>query len=112
MVSNKNNNISQDFDIPSILDISKIIHEPARLLIMSILYVLKDADFQFLMVQTKLTKGNLSSHLSKLEEVGYIIITKKFKSKKPLTRISLTPAGREAYKIYRKEMDKLFSKCK
>ncbi|MBN1213893.1 MAG: transcriptional regulator [Candidatus Lokiarchaeota archaeon] len=77
---------------------------------MSILYVIKNSDFQFLKTQTKLTKGNLSSHISKLEEVGYILVVKRFKGKKPITEISLTPSGREAYILYRNEMDKIFSK--
>ncbi|MFX1571999.1 MAG: transcriptional regulator [Promethearchaeota archaeon] len=97
-------------DIPLFSDIDKLIHEPARLLIMSFLYVVKNCDFQFLMVQTSLTKGNLSSHLSKLEDAKYIFIEKKFKGKKPYTIISLTDDGRKAYALYRKDMDKLFSK--
>ena len=63
-------------------DINKIIHEPARLMIMSYLYVVESADFVFLRNQTGLTDGNLSSHLNKLESVGYVEIEKKFKGKR------------------------------
>ena len=58
--------------------IDKLIHEPARLLIMSNLAVVESADFLFLLGQTGLTFGNLSSHMSRLEEAGYLKVEKKF----------------------------------
>ena len=58
--------------------IDKLIHEPARYLIMSHLYVLESADFLFLLTQTGLTKGNLSSHMGKLEKAGYVTMVKEF----------------------------------
>lgn len=82
-------------------EIDKIIHEPARLLIMANLYVIESADFTYLMRQTGLTWGNLSSHMSKLEEAGYIEVTKEFKGKRPNTMLKLTKQGREAFKDYR-----------
>jgi DNA-binding transcriptional ArsR family regulator len=97
-------------DIPLVSDINKIIHEPARLLLMSLLFVVKSSDFQFLKTQTKLTDGNLSSHISKLENAGYLKVDKKFKGKKPTTELSLTTEGRHAYTQYREEMDKIFTK--
>jgi len=66
-------------------DINLLIHAPARLTILSILYVIESADMVFLLRQTGLTWGNLSTHLSKLEEAGYNQIDKSFKGK------SLTP---------------------
>jgi len=81
-------------------EIDKLIHEPARLNIMAHLYVVSSADFLFLERQTGLTKGNLSSHLSKLEAAGYVDIEKKFVDKIPRTLIKLTKPGRKAFKNY------------
>lgn len=88
-------------------DIDKIIHEPARLIIMANLYVVESADFTFLMNQTKLTWGNLSSHISKLEEAGYVHVEKTFVGKRPYTLLRLTPAGREAFERYRAQLQQL-----
>ena len=85
-------------------DIDRIIHEPARLMIMAHLYVIESADFLFLMRQTELTWGNLSSHLSKLENANYVEIQKEFKGKKPHTMLRLTDKGRDAFKKYVQNM--------
>ena len=84
--------------------IDRLIHEPARLLIMSYLAVVESADFLFLQSQTGLTFGNLSSHLSRLEEAGYVGVEKKFVGKKPNTILSLTTTGRQAFEQYRRQM--------
>ncbi|UCD00823.1 MAG: transcriptional regulator [Promethearchaeota archaeon] len=97
---------SDDF-IQPLGDIDKIIHEPARLMIMSYLYVVESADFIFLRNQTGLTDGNLSSHLSKLESAGYVDIEKRFKGKKPQTLLKLSREGREAFELYRKKMEQV-----
>lgn len=89
---------------PQLNDIDRLVHEPARLMVMANLYVVESADFTFLMNQTGLTWGNLSSHLSKLEEAGYVRIEKEFVDKKPHTMVSLTEAGREAFRQYRRQM--------
>ena len=91
-----------------IMEIDKLIHEPARLMIMAHLYVVESADFLFLMRQTNLTFGNLSSHLSKLEKANYISIKKEFVGKKPHTMLELTKKGREAFRIYQKNMKQVF----
>lgn len=88
--------------------IDRIIHEPARLLITAHLYVVESADYVFLMQNTGLTWGNLSSHLSKLEEAGYVEITKEFVQKKPHTMVHLTAHGRTAFDAYRRQMKSLF----
>jgi DNA-binding transcriptional ArsR family regulator len=75
--------------------LDRLIHEPARLAIMTVLSSVKAADFIFLERTTKLTKGNLSSHLSKLEEAGLVTITKSFVNKKPNTNVTLSPLGKE-----------------
>ena len=85
-------------------DLDRIIHEPARLLILTILSSVEKADFLFLQRETKLTKGNLSAHLGKLEEVGYIKIEKTFKGKLPLTICNLTANGRKAFAQYRQKL--------
>jgi DNA-binding transcriptional ArsR family regulator len=74
-------------DLKPLAQIDRVIHEPARLLILAYLSVVESADFLFLMNQTALTRGNLSSHLSKLETAGYIEIKKEFvaSSKPPAT---------------------------
>lgn len=82
-------------------DIDKIIHEPGRLMILLHLYVVMSADFIYLMKQTGLSKGNLSSHLTKLEEAGYVMIIKEFIDRKPHTLIQLTDAGRNAFESYK-----------
>ena len=88
--------------------IDRVIHEPARLRLMANLYVVESADFLFLMRQTDLTFGNLSSHMTKLESAGYVQIKKTFIGKKPHTMLSLTKKGRSAFDNYRKEMKGMF----
>ena len=90
------------------IGIDRAIHEPARLLITAHLYVVESADYVFLMRNTGLTWGNLSSHLSKLEEAGYVDIIKEFIDRKPHTMVRLTPAGRRAFDAYRRQMKSLF----
>ena len=87
--------------------IDKLIHEPARFSIMAHLYVIESADFLFLMRQTGLTKGNLSSHMSKLEAAGYIKVEKEFVNKKPHTMLSLSNEGRTAFQDYRARMKRV-----
>jgi DNA-binding transcriptional ArsR family regulator len=85
-------------------ELDRVIHEPARLLIVTILATVVEADFLYLLNATELTKGNLSTHLAKLEEAGYVRIEKAFRGKIPMTLARLTPEGMEAFRIYRKEM--------
>lgn len=85
-------------------NLDRVIHEPARLKIMTQLYVVESGDFTYLMRVTSLTRGNLSSHMTKLEEVGYIEVKKEFVDRKPLTMLRLTPNGREALENYRETM--------
>ncbi|UCH88075.1 MAG: transcriptional regulator [Thermoplasmata archaeon] len=92
----------------SIPKIDKLIHEPARLSIMAHLYVVESADFLFLMRQTGLTFGNLSSHMSKLEKADYIEVKKEFIGKKPHTMLLLTKKGRKAFQEYHKSMKEMF----
>ncbi len=84
--------------------IDRIIHEPARLLLVALLYPVERADFLFLLRETGLTKGNLSAHLAKLEEAGYVTVEKSFRGKIPQTTYSLTEEGRSAFRTYRELM--------
>ncbi len=88
-------------------DIDRLIHEPARRIIMTILYAADSADFLYLLRETGLSKGNLSSHLSKLETAGYVRIEKTFRGKVPLTICSLTDEGRTAFRRYREYLKKV-----
>lgn len=92
-----------------ITEVDRVIHEPARLLIVALLSAVREADFVFLQRQTGLTKGNLSSHLTRLEQAGYLRIDKGFRGKIPQTVCSLTPGGRAAFKTYRAQMRRAVS---
>jgi DNA-binding transcriptional ArsR family regulator len=91
-------------EVNDIAGLDRLIHEPARLAIMSILYAAEKADFLFLLRETGLTKGNLSTHLSKLEEAGYIEIEKGYVGKLPQTLCRMTDNGRQAFDDYRRQL--------
>ena len=91
----------------SIQNIDRLIHEPARLMIMAQLFVVQSADFLFLQRQTQMTAGNLSAHLSKLEDAGYVEVTKEFIERKPHTALALTRKGRDAFKRYSVNIKKI-----
>lgn len=80
--------------------INRLVHEPARLAILTALSACEEADFLFLLNITGLTKGNLSSHLSKLEQGRLVLIRKAFDGKMPVTYIRLTLEGREGLTEY------------
>lgn len=94
------------------MDIDKLIHEPARLKLLAQLFVVESADFIFLMRQTGLTQGNVSAHLNKLEEAGYIDITKGYSGKRPQTMVSMTKKGRKEFKKYIQNMKQIFEGLK
>ena len=97
-------------DLRSLTELDRLIHEPARLLIVTILSTVESADFLFLRRETDLTKGNLSAHLSKLENAGYVNIEKTFKGKLPLTVCKLTETGQQAFDEYRQQMQNFIAK--
>jgi len=88
-------------------NLDRRVHDPARLAILTALSACERADFLFLQRITGLTKGNLSSHLAKLEEAGLIEVEKRFVEKKTQTLVRLSDAGRPAIEGYWKEMEKL-----
>jgi DNA-binding transcriptional ArsR family regulator len=90
--------------IKDLSSLDRVIHEPARLMIMTILFAVEEADFVYLQRECQLTQGNLSSHLSKLEQARYLTISKTFKGKYPLTICKLTRLGRQAFEAYSSTM--------
>jgi len=88
-----------------IMGVNRLIHEPSRLAIMTILRR-SGADYLFIRRLTGLSKGNLSNHLAKLEEAGLVTVDKHFEGKKPVTTVSLTAEGKETIETYWSEMMK------
>ncbi len=91
-------------DIQHATAVDRLIHEPSRMLIMAILFAGGQVSFLYLLRETGLTKGNLSNHLSRLEQGGYIRIKKSFRGKVPQTLLSITPEGKSAFQTYRKQL--------
>ena len=89
------------------LVLDRLIHEPGRLAILTVLSSVTDADFVFLLRATGLTKGNLSSHLSKLEDAGLVAIEKRFVRKKPNTNVALTAEGRRRIAHHWDQLERL-----
>ena len=85
-------------------DVDRLIHEPARAIILSVLREVESADFIYLQHETRLTRGNLSVHLSKLEAAGFVHIDKTYRGKVPLTLCQMTSAGRQAFDEYRQQL--------
>lgn len=93
-------------------ELNRLIHEPARLTIVAVLSNVKEADFLYLLRETGLTKGNLSTHLVRLEEAGYVEIEKTFRGKIPLTLVRLSADGKAAFQSYRKSMKDILEPSK
>ncbi len=91
-------------NIRSLNELDRLLHEPARTMITAILYSADEADFLYLLNATGLTRGNLSTHLARLEEAGYVEIEKTYKGKLPRTVCRLTEAGRTAFDEYRRQL--------
>jgi DNA-binding MarR family transcriptional regulator len=89
------------------LVLDRLIHEPGRLAILTVLSSVSDADFVFLQRTTGLTKGNLSSHLAKLEAAGLVAIEKRFVRRKPNTNVALTAAGRRKIARHWEQLERL-----
>ena len=89
------------------LVLDRLIHEPGRLAILTVLSSVKAADFVFLQRTTGLTKGNLSSHLTKLKEAGLVRIEKRFVLKKPNTNVELTPEGKQRVARHWRQLERL-----
>ena len=87
-----------------------VIHSRIRLAVMSVLAGVEQAEFTFLKKTVNTTDGNLSKHLQKLEEAGYVSVDKKFVNRKPLSSYRLTEKGREAFKMYIEHLEKFINK--
>ena len=91
-------------------EIDSIIHERARLAVVSALSVAPELSFNELKAQLSLTDGNLSAHSRTLEEAGYIAIEKSFSGRKPLTVMRLTTKGRKAFRKYLAMLEKIIAR--
>jgi DNA-binding MarR family transcriptional regulator len=87
-------------------ELDRVIHEPGRLMIVALLFAIDQCDFLYLQHETEMNKGTLSSHLSRLEEAGYVEVEKTYRGKVPQTLLRLTASGREAFQKYRKKLKK------
>ncbi|SPF33020.1 Putative transcriptional regulator, ArsR family (fragment) [Candidatus Sulfopaludibacter sp. SbA4] len=90
--------------VRTISELDRVIHEPGRLIIVTLLYAVERVDFLYLLHETGMNKGTLSSHLSRLEEAGYVEIAKTFRGKVPQTLLRLSPSGRKALERYRRKL--------
>jgi DNA-binding transcriptional ArsR family regulator len=93
-----------------VTDLDRVIHEPARLLLVALLAGVREADFLWMLRESALTKGNLSNHLAKLEEAGYVEVEKSYKGKIPLTVLRLTRQGKTAFERYKKTLNGVLAK--
>ena len=90
--------------IQTIADLDRVIHEPGRLMLVALLFAVDRSDFLYLQHETGMNKGTLSSHLSRLEEAGYVEVEKTYRGKLPQTLLRLTSAGRKAFERYRRKL--------
>ena len=90
--------------IRTIADLDRVIHEPGRLMLVALLFAVDRSDFLYLQHETGMNKGTLSSHLSRLEEAGYVEVEKTYRGKVPQTLLGLTTAGRKAFEQYRRTL--------
>ena len=90
--------------IRTIADLDRVIHEPGRLMLVALLFAVEKSDFLYLQHETGMNKGTLSSHLSRLEEAGYVEVEKTYRGKVPQTLLRLTAAGRKAFEQYRRDL--------
>ncbi len=93
--------------VESVESLDETIHQKVRLGIMSALMARGEADFRFLKETLGVTDGNLSIHLSKLEEAGYVESRKEFVRKKPHTTYTPTDAGRAAFHAYLSALERI-----
>lgn len=98
-----------DFDAAELDD---VIHSKLRLGVMAYLSGVKDASFAELKERTGATDGNLSAQMRKLEDAGYVAISKTFIGRKPHTRASLTAKGRKAWTAYLAQLEALIGSAK
>ena len=91
------------------IEIDRLIHEPARLIIMANLYIVDEADFVYLAQQTGLTHGNINTHMARLQEGRYVAVEKMFVGNRPRTVYRITKEGRMALRQYRQQVGNLLA---
>lgn len=96
-----------EFDYQQLDD---VIHSRIRLAVMSLLITVEEAEFNFLKEKVNATDGNMSVHLKKLEDAGYVSVKKEFVNRKPRTMYSLTKNGRKAFEVYLAQLEKMIKK--
>ncbi len=94
----------KNFDYQQIDD---LIHSRIRLTIMSVLITVEEANFNFIKKQINATDGNLSVHLRKLEDAGYISVKKEFENRKPVSKYKITRKGKKAFQAYIEKLEQL-----
>lgn len=99
-----------DPTLKPLLDLDRLVHEPARLALLTVLEAAEEVEFLFLERVTGLSKGNLSSHAQKLEAAGYVEIRKNFRGRIPVTFLRATQTGRLALQLYHQQMMSFLSK--
>ena len=95
--------------LKSILDLDRMVHEPARLAILTVLSAAEEVEFLFLLKVTGLSKGNLSVQTQKLEAAGFVKTRKAFRGRVPVTSFKLTAEGKKALAAYRAQMRSLLA---
>lgn len=95
--------------LAELFDLDRLVHEPARLMILVLLSQVSEVDFVFLLSQTGLTRGNLSSHLTKLEEGGLIALEKRFVERKPQTVCWITDEGKRQLQAHARQLAKILT---
>lgn len=88
-------------------NLDRLVHSRIRLAVLSILAAVEDAQFTYLRDQVNTSDGNLSTHLRKLEEAGYVEAEKSFRDRKPVTRYRMTPEGREAFREHVERLEEM-----
>lgn len=91
-------------DYRRLAEVDPLVHAPARLMILAILATAESVDFIYLLRETELSKGNLATHLAKLEEAGYITVEKTYRGKTPMTIYRLASQGKQAFQDYRRQL--------
>ena len=90
--------------IRTVADLDRVIHEPGRLKVVALLSAVERVDFLYLLHETGFNKGTLSNHISRLEDAGYVAVTKTYRGKAPRTLLCLTGTGRKAFEQYRRKL--------
>jgi predicted ArsR family transcriptional regulator len=88
-------------------ELDATVHQPVRLRILMVLSGVASADFDFMLNTLGLTNGNLSSHMARLEDAGYVKVTKTFRGKLPHTSYSMTAKGKQALAGYWEALDEI-----